>query len=138
MFRRMWKAVEDEVGKTRVIEAERREEESEKRKNRERKKKKWSQRKKPRKEKVYLLSREEREEVHKFIDEQLRKGYIRFLKSPQTVPVFFVEKKDSKKCMVQNYWYLNKLTVKNNYSLSLISDIIRNIGTKKVFTKLDL
>jgi len=30
----------------------------------------------PRKEKVYLLSREEREEVRKFIEEQLRKGYI--------------------------------------------------------------
>jgi len=30
----------------------------------------------PRKRKVYLLSREEKEEVHKFIEEQLRKGYI--------------------------------------------------------------
>jgi len=27
--------------------------------------------------------------------------------------------------------------VKNNYLLPLISDIIRNIGTKKMFTKLD-
>jgi len=39
---------------------------------------------------VYPLSREEREEVHEFISEQLRKGYIRLSKSPQTVPVFFV------------------------------------------------
>ena len=31
--------------------------------------------------KVYPLSREEREEVHEFISEQLRKGYIRLLKS---------------------------------------------------------
>ena len=30
----------------------------------------------PRKGKVYLLSREEREEVREFIREQLRKGYI--------------------------------------------------------------
>ena len=29
-----------------------------------------------RKRKVYLLSREEREEVREFIQEQLRKGYI--------------------------------------------------------------
>ena len=36
----------------------------------------------PRKEKVYPLSREEREEVREFIKEQLRKGYIRPLKSP--------------------------------------------------------
>jgi len=40
--------------------------------------------------------------------------------------------------MVQNYKYLNKWTIKNNYPLSLISDIIENIGTKKMFTKLDL
>jgi len=28
--------------------------------------------------------------------------------------------------------------VKNNYLLPLISDIIENIGTKRVFTKMDL
>jgi len=28
--------------------------------------------------------------------------------------------------------------VKNNYPLPLISDVIKNIGTKKVFTKMDL
>ena len=30
----------------------------------------------PRKRKVYLLLREKREEIYKFIKEQLRKGYI--------------------------------------------------------------
>ena len=33
-----------------------------------------------RKKKVYLLSREERGEVYKFIKEQLRKGYIVILR----------------------------------------------------------
>ena len=56
-----------------------------------------------RKEKVYPLSREKREEVQEFIKEQLRKGYIRPSKSPQMVPVFFVGKKDGKKRMVQDY-----------------------------------
>ena len=45
---------------------------------------------------------------------QLRKGYIRPLKLPQTVPVFFVEKKDGKKRMVQDYKYLNKWNIKIN------------------------
>jgi len=54
----------------------------------------------PRKGKVYLLSREEREEVHEFIQEQLRKGYIRPSKSSQMTLVFFVGKKDSKKRIV--------------------------------------
>jgi len=92
----------------------------------------------PRKGKVYLLLREEREEVRAFIRKQLRKRYIWLSKSPQTAPVFFVGKKDRKKWMVQNYWYLNEWTIKNNYLLPLISDILENIGTKKVFTKMNL
>jgi len=53
-----------------------------------------------RKGKVYPLSREEREEVHEFINKQLRKEYIRPSKSSQTAPVFFVGKKDRKKRIV--------------------------------------
>ena len=53
-----------------------------------------------RKGKVYPLSREEREEVCEFLQEQLKKGYIRLSKSPQMAPVFFVGKKDGKKRMV--------------------------------------
>ena len=84
------------------------------------------------------MSREEREEVREFVKEQLRKGYIRLSKSLQMAPVFFVEKKDSKKRMVQDYRYLNEWTIKNNYPLPLISDILENIRTKKLFTKMDL
>jgi len=76
-----------------------------------------------------------KEKVREFIQEQIRKRYIRPSKSPQTVPVFFVGKKEGKKRMVQDYQYLNEWTVKNNYPLPLISDIMENIGTKKVFTK---
>jgi len=41
-----------------------------------------------RKGKMYLLLREERGEVYKFIEEQLRKEYIRLSKLPQMVSVF--------------------------------------------------
>jgi len=72
------------------------------------------------------------------VDNQLRKEYIRPLKSPQTSPVFFMGKKDKKKRMVIDYHSLNKQTVKNNYPLLLITDLIDNMGSKKVFTKIDL
>ena len=72
------------------------------------------------------------------MDDQLRKEYIRPLKSPQTSPVFFVGKKDGKKRMVMDYHSLNKQTIKNNYPLPLITDLIDNMGSKKVFTKMDL
>ena len=55
------------------------------------------------KRKIYPLLRIEREEVQEFVKDQLRKGYIRPLKSPQTLLVFFVLKKDGKKRMVQDY-----------------------------------
>jgi len=48
----------------------------------------------PKKEKVYSLSREEKEEVQAFVEDQLRKGYIQPSKSSQTSPVHFVVKKD--------------------------------------------
>ena len=84
------------------------------------------------------MSREEKEKVREFIEEQLRKEYIRLLKSSQTLPVFFVGKKNRKKRIVQDYRYLNKETVKNNYPLPLISDLINTMETKKMFTKIDL
>jgi len=52
--------------------------------------------------------------------------------------VFFIGKKDRKKWMIQDYQYLNKWMVKNNYPLPLILDVIENISTKKMFTKMDL
>ena len=72
------------------------------------------------------------------MEDQLRKEYIRLSKSPQTSPVFFVGKKNRSKWMVMNYHNLNNQTVKNNYPLLLITDLIDNMGSKKVFTKIDL
>ena len=62
----------------------------------------------PKKGKVYSLSREEREEVQTFVEDQLRKGYIRPSKSPQTSPVHFVAKKDGIRRMVQDYRHINQ------------------------------
>jgi len=90
------------------------------------------------KAKVYPLSRNERDEVQKFIEDHLRKGYIRPSKSQQTSPVFFVGKKDGGKRMVIDYCKLNRQTVKNNYPLPLITDLVDNMGGKRVFTKMDL
>jgi len=72
------------------------------------------------------------------VDDQLRKRYIRPSKSPQILPVFFVSKKNRSKRIVMDYHSLNKQTIKNNYPLPLIMDLINNMGSKKVFTKIDL
>ena len=72
------------------------------------------------------------------MEDQLRKGYFRLTKFSQTSPVFFVDKKDRKKKMVMDYCNLNSQTVKNNYPLPLITELIDNMGSKKVFTKMNL
>ena len=90
------------------------------------------------KERIYPLSKNEREKVQNFVEDQLRKDYIRPSKSPQISPVFFVGKKNRSKRMVIDYCNLNDQTVKNNYLLPLITDLIDNISSKKVFTKMDL
>jgi len=56
---------------------------------------------------IYPLSKIEREEVQKFVEDQLRKRYIRPSKSPQISPVFFVDKKDRSKQIVMDYHNLN-------------------------------
>jgi len=93
---------------------------------------------KPRKGRIYPLSKNERKEVQNFVEDQLRKEYIRPSKSPQMLPVFFVGKKDGSKRMVMDYHNLNDQTIKNNYPLPLITELINNVGSKKVFTKIDL
>jgi len=87
---------------------------------------------------VYPLSRNKKDEVQKFIDEHLKKGYIRPSKLPQMSPVFFVSKKDRGKHMIMDYRRLNNQTIKNNYPLPLITDLVNSMGNKRVFTKMDL
>ena len=68
----------------------------------------------------------------------MRKGYIRLSKSPQMSLVFFVSKKNGGKRIIMDYHNLNDQTIKNNYPLPLIMDLIDNMGSKQVFTKMDL
>ena len=52
--------------------------------------------------------------------------------------MFFVPKPETTaKRMCTDYWHLNKKTIKNNYPLPLISEMIDKIRDAKVFMKLD-
>ena len=93
---------------------------------------------KPIKSRIYPCSPTEQAEIDAFIDDQLAKGYICPSTSDQTSGVFFIPKKDGKKRMVQDYRYINSKTLKNNYPLPLIPELIDKIGDAKLFTKMDL
>jgi len=49
-----------------------------------------------------------------------------------------VGKKNGSKRIVIDYHNLNNQTIKNNYLLLLITELIDNMGSKKVLTKIDL
>jgi len=61
----------------------------------------------PQKGRIYPLFKDEREEVQNFVEDQLRKRYIRPTKSPQISLLFFIGKKDRKKRIVMDYRNLN-------------------------------
>jgi len=44
-------------------------------------------------------------------------SHIHPSKSPMGAPMFFVKKKDGSLCLIQDYWKLNEITVKNSYPL---------------------
>ena len=87
---------------------------------------------------IYPLSDPELKALKKYLDEDLKKGFIRPSTSPAGAPFFFVEKKDSSLRPCIDYRKLNSITVKNRYPLPLISELLERLRTAKIFTKLDL
>src|SRR3979490_2927597 len=73
-----------------------------------------------------------------FIQENLALGHIRPSKSPMASPVFFIKKKEGSLRLVQDYRRLNAMTIKNQYPLPLIPELINHLRGAKYFTKLDV
>jgi hypothetical protein len=87
---------------------------------------------------IYNLSEPERIELLRYIDENLKKGFIVPSKSPAGAPVLFVKKKDGSLRLCVDYRGLNEVTVKNRYPLPLISSLLDRLKGAQVFSKLDL
>jgi len=88
--------------------------------------------------KVYLLSLAERNSLDTWIDEELRKGYIRLSTSPIAAPFFFVKKHNRSLQPIMDYRALNAITVKNRYPIPRIADLIESLSKASIFTKIDL
>ena len=88
--------------------------------------------------KIYALTQTEQEALTKFVDEHLKKGYIKPSKSPYASPFFFIKKKDGKLRPVQDYRKVNEWTIKNRYPLPLIPELIARVKGAALFTKFDI
>ena len=78
--------------------------------------------------KIYPMTREEDAALDTWIDDQLAKGYITPSISPYASSFFFIKKKDGKLRPVQDYRTINSHTIRNQYPLPLISDLICDLG----------
>ena len=59
-------------------------------------------------------------------------------KSRYVAPCFYIPKKNGSLWLVQDYWKLNQVTIKDKMPLSLIGEVIDKLKEAKYFNKLDL
>ena len=80
----------------------------------------------------------ELKELKKQLQELLDKKFIRPSYSSWGAPVLFVKKNDGSMMMCINYRELNKVMIKNKYSLPRIDDLFDQLKGATVFSKIDL
>jgi hypothetical protein len=78
--------------------------------------------------------KELKEQLHKLLD----KGFIRPNISSWEALVLFVKKKDKSMRMCIDYQELNKVTIKNQYPLPRIDDLLDQLQGARVFSKVNL
>ena len=88
--------------------------------------------------KAYPMAPPEQEALAEYLEENLKKGYIRPSKSHTAAPVFFIKKKDGTLRLVVDYQRLNSITIKDRYPLPLTQSLLDRFAKAKVFTTLDL
>ena len=74
--------------------------------------------------KIYPINEQQLKALKEYLDENMKKGFIRESQSPAGYPLFFIPKKNGKLRPVIDYRQLNEITVKNRYPLLLIREIL--------------
>jgi len=87
---------------------------------------------------IYSLSKVEQVALRQFLDENLANQFIRPSQSSAGAPILFIKKKDGSLCLAVDYRGLNCITKKDRYPLPLIPDLLDQLHTACVFTRLDL
>jgi hypothetical protein len=86
----------------------------------------------------YHNPRRFKDDIEKAIKELLAMGHIRPSISPFTFSVVLVLKKDGTMRMCIDYWALNKKTIKNQYHIPRIDELMDELHGAVFFSKIDL
>jgi hypothetical protein len=87
---------------------------------------------------LYGMSQDELKVLKKYLDDNLKKGFIRASASPAASPVLFVKKPGGGLRFCVDYRALNAITVKNRYPLPLVTETLARLSKAQFFTKLDV
>ena len=71
----------------------------------------------------YRMAATELKELKTQLQDLVDKGFIQPSVSPWDILILFVKKKDETLRLCIDYWQLNKVTIKNKYSLPKIDDL---------------
>ena len=72
------------------------------------------------------------------VEQMLEMGVIRSSRSPWGSRLLLVKKSDGSWRPCVDYRRLNEMTVRNNYPLPIIDDILALVGSGRVFTRINL
>ena len=89
-------------------------------------------------ESLYNLLNTELTTLRQYLNDVLAKEWIKHFVSSINVSILFILKKNDSLHLCMNYWNLNKITIKNRHSLSLINETLDRLNKVKQFTKLNL
>lgn len=87
---------------------------------------------------IYTFSPGELHTLKIYIKTHLKTGFIQSFKSSANTLIFFNKQSNGSLYLCINYQGLTNLTIKNLYSLPLISKSLNRLGQAKQFTQLDL
>ena len=87
---------------------------------------------------IHQTTWQEDEALRKFLQGNILTGKVRHSCSTATAPILFAHKKDRYLRLCIDYRWLNRLTIRNQYSITLISKLLDKTRGGKWFPRLDL
>jgi len=89
-------------------------------------------------ESIYKMTWNKFVAIRDYLNSALKKKWIHSSSSSAEASVLFVKKLNESLCLCVNYRDLNEITVKNNYSLFLLSETLNRFAHVKHFIKIDI
>ncbi len=89
-------------------------------------------------ESIYKMTQDKFTVIWNYLNSTLEKKWIHSLSNFAKASVLFVKKLNESLCLCVNYHDLNEITVKNNYSLSLLFEMLNHFAHARHFIKIDI